>query len=187
MQTRLTIAIAICGIAAAAAVSAQDPSETAPPGQKLLNNVRRAHEGNSGAPTVEQASAFLDDAEKRLFDLGVRQSRASWVQENFITYDTEAMAADAGEVLNTLSVELATQAARFDGLKLSPVMARKMKLLKLAAGFPAPNNPREQKELAGILASLDGDYGRGKWCSESEQGKCVDVTAVGKVIADSRA
>src|ERR1700737_605289 len=193
MRTRLTIAIAIFCMAAAAAVSAQDPSETAPPEQKPKqgetqphNNVRKAKEGNAGAPTGEQANAFLDDAEKRLLDLGVKQSRASWVQENFITFDTEAMAADAGEVLNTLSVEWATQAARFDGLKLSPVMARKMKLLKLAAGFPAPNNPREQKELAGILASLDGDYGRGKWCSEGEQGKCVDVTAVGKLMAESR-
>src|SRR5258708_35614392 len=96
---------------------AQDPSETAAPEQKPKeaqphNNVRRAREVNAAAPTVEQAKAFLDDAERRLFDLGVKQSRASWVQENFITFGTEAMAADAGEELNTLSVELARQAAR---------------------------------------------------------------------------
>jgi len=185
MRTRLTIAIAICGFAAGG-VSAQEPSETAPPGQKLHNNLRKAKEVSTAAPTVEQAKAFLDDAEKQLEELGVKQSRASWVQENFITYDTEALAADSSEALNTLSAELAKSAARFDGLTLPPVMARKMKLLKLAASFPAPNNPREQKELAEILASLDGDYGRGKWCPNGEKGKCLDVTAIEKLMAESR-
>src|ERR1700687_2455254 len=96
------------------------------------------------------------------------------------------MAADAGEVLTTLSVELVSQRPEFDGLKLPPVMARKMKLLKLATNFPAPTNPREQKELAETVASLDGDYGRGKWCAEGKQGKCLDVTAVGELMAERR-
>jgi len=165
--------------------SAQEPNQSAPPQQKH-NNLRKAKEVTTGTPTMEQAQAFLDDAEKRLMDLTVKQSRASWVEENFITVDTEALAADAGEKLNTLSVELAKQAARFDDVKLPPVMARKMKLLKLASGFPAPNNAAEQKELAEILASLDGDYGRGKWCPDGEQGKCLDVTAVGTLMAENR-
>jgi peptidyl-dipeptidase A len=183
MNGKLSIVIAICGILAGAGVSAQ---ETAPPPQKLHNNMRRAKEVRAGAPTAEQAKAFLDDAEKRLLDLSVKESRASWVEENFITFDTEAMAAAAGEARNTLSVELAKEAARFDGLKLDSVLARKMTVVKRASRFPAPNNPAEQKELAEILASLDGDYGRGKWCPEGQQGKCMDVTAVGRLMAESR-
>src|ERR1700682_5837766 len=57
----------------------------------------------ASAPTIEEAKAFLDDAEARLFDLGNKAQRAAWVQENFITDDTNQIAADAGEVLNTLS------------------------------------------------------------------------------------
>ena len=186
MRIRLTIAVAICVLAAAAAMAAQDPGATAPLKQAPHNNLRKAREGNAGAVTVEQAKAFLDDAETRLMDLAVKQQRASWVEENFITVDTEALAADAGEKLTTLSVELAKQAERFDRLKLPPAMARKMTLLKLASGFPAPDNPGEQKELAEILASLDGDYGRGKWCPDGEEGKCLDVTAVGTLMAESR-
>jgi peptidyl-dipeptidase A len=184
--------IAICGIAACAAVWAQDPSETAPPEQKPKqaetqphNNLRRVDEARlSAQPGESEAKAFLQDAESRLFDVGVKAQRAGWVQENFITADTEQIAADLGEQANTLSTELAKQAARFNGLKLPPVMARKMLLLKLASGFPAPNNPKEQKELALVLASLDGDYGKGKWCPEA--GKCLDVTAVEKLMATSR-
>jgi peptidyl-dipeptidase A len=83
-------------------------------------------------------------------------------------------------------VELAKKAARFDGVTLPPVMARKMKLLKLASGFPAPSDPAEQKELAQLEASLDGDYGKGKWCPDGASGKCLDVTAVSKLMAESR-
>jgi peptidyl-dipeptidase A len=192
MRKRWRVVLGICLVCVSVAAWAARGLRAAPTEnatrraeQTPHNNARKAREVNA-TPTAEQASAFLDDAEKRLLDLGVKQSRASWVQENFITFDTEAIAADAGEAINTLSVELAKQAARFDGLKLSPVMARKMKLLKLAAGFPAPNNPAEQKELAETLASLDGDYGRGKWCRDGDKDKCLDVTAVGKLMAESR-
>ena len=153
--------------------------------EKTHNNMRRVDEARiSAQPSESEAKAFLEDAESRLFDVGVKAQRAAWVQENFITADTEQIAADLGEQANTLSTELAKQAARFDGLKLPPAMARKMLLLKLASGFPAPNNPKEQKEMALVLASLDGDYGKGKWCPEA--GKCLDVTAVEKLMATSR-
>src|ERR1700730_194259 len=153
--------------------------------EKTHNNVRRVDEARLGAqPNESEAKAFLDDAESRLFEAGVKAQLAAWVEENFITVDTEQIAADAGEQVNTLSTELAKKAARFDGLKLPPVMARKMLLLKLASGFPAPNNPKEEKELALVLASLEGDYGKAKWCPEV--GKCLDVTAVEKLMATSR-
>jgi peptidyl-dipeptidase A len=47
------------------------------------------------APSAAEAQQFMDKAEGRLADLSVKVNRASWVQENFITDDTEAMEADA--------------------------------------------------------------------------------------------
>jgi peptidyl-dipeptidase A len=136
--------------------------------------------------TVAEATAFVDDAEERLFDLGNKAQRASWVQENFITEDTEQIAADAGQELNALTVELAKKAHRFDGLRVSPELARKLLLVKLSIGFPAPADPKEQKELAQVAASLDGDYGRGKWCPSGEKDKCLDITAIERIMATSR-
>jgi peptidyl-dipeptidase A len=185
----LPIAIGILAIAILAAVAyAQTPK----------NDVRKARRDSpkttAPAPSVGTAQAFLADAEVRLLDLGVKGQRAAWVQENFITEDTEQIAADANQMLNSLSVELAKEAETYDHVTLPPVMARKMLLLKLAAGFPAPSDPAEQKELAQVEASLDGDYGRGKWCPDgpdaaagaSANAKCLDVTAVGKLMAESR-
>lgn len=162
-------------------------TSTTPIEQKAERNVRRVDEARvGGKPTEQEAKLLLADADKQLKDLSVKASRASWVQENFITDDTEEMAADAGEALSTLGAQLAKRAARFDGVKLDAQDTRKMTLLKLAAGFPAPSSPAEQKELAQLLASLDGDYGKGKWCPEGDQGKCLDVTATEKLMAESR-
>ncbi len=179
---------AICSVLVCVAMGASALVSAAAPGtqaQAPKNDARKAHFNAAPAaqPTVEEASKFLVDAEASLLDLGVKASHANWVQENFITEDTELIAADANQALNALSVDLAKKAQRFDAVKLPPVMARKMLLLKLAAGFPAPGEPAEQKELAQVLASLNGDYGRGKWCPDGANAKCLDVTAVGKLMS----
>jgi peptidyl-dipeptidase A len=141
---------------------------------------------NAAQPTVEEATKYINDAEAHLLDLGVKGSRASWVAENFITDDTEQISADANEILNTVSTKYAKEAHRFDGLQLPPELARKRLLLELAAGFPAPDDPKAQKELAQIMASLDGDYGKGKWCENGPDKPCLDITAVGKLLATNR-
>ena len=48
------------------------------------------------SPTVAEAVAFVEDVEQHLRRLWVARDEASWVNENFITDDTEALAA-AGE------------------------------------------------------------------------------------------
>src|SRR5271165_3540082 len=141
---------------------------------------------SASPPTPEEAKKFIETAEQRLFDLGVKAQRASWVQENFITVDTEQIAADANEEANTAATQYAKQAHRFDHVQLSPELARKRLLLELSAGFPAPDDPKAQKELAQLLSSLDGDYGKGKWCPDGANKPCLDITAVEKLMATSR-
>jgi peptidyl-dipeptidase A len=143
-------------------------------------------QAKTSPPTVEETTKFINEAEQRLLDLGVKSSRASWVADNFITDDTEQIAADANEVLNTASTQYAKQAHRFDQVQLPPELARKRLLLELATEFPAPDDAKLQAELAQVMASLDGDYGKGKWCQDNGQKNCLDVTAVGKLFATSR-
>lgn len=148
--------------------------------------ITKAQAKASTPPTVEEARKFIEEAEQNLFDLGIKAGRAAWVQENFITDDTEAIAADLGEVANTAATKYAKEAHRFDSLQLPPELARKRLLLELATGFPAPDDPKAQKELAQILSSLDGDYGKGKWCPDGDKKPCLDVVAVGKLMATNR-
>jgi peptidyl-dipeptidase A len=157
---------------AACAVKAQDPLPTL--------------SMDKGAPTVVRARKFLEAAESRYFELANKAQRAQWVQENFITDDTEEIAAEANQELNSFSAEMSKKAHRFDGLKLPSEMARKMLLLKLSTTFPAPADAKEQRELAQVLASLIGDYGKGKWCPDGPGEKCLDITAIERLLATSR-
>jgi peptidyl-dipeptidase A len=59
------------------------------------------------AGSAEEARKFIEGAEQQLFDLAVKGSRASWVEENFITEDTEQIAANANEELNTAAAKFA--------------------------------------------------------------------------------
>lgn len=141
------------------------------------------HAQNS-KPTVADAEQFMKQAETRLNDQVVKASRAVWVQENFITFDTEALSADSQDQLTALIQELVDQAKRFDGLQMPPAVARKFMLLKLQLTAPAPHDPALRKELTQIAASLDADYGKGVYCRKPDD--CVDITAIGRIMAESR-
>ncbi len=143
----------------------------------------------SGPPTVAEAEEFMRNAEVRLNDLTVKASRASWVQSNFITDDTEILSADANEALIGATTELAKQATRYDHLQLSDELSRKMLLLKLSAAVPAPapSDPKELAELARIGTSLEADYGKGQYCPKTGKhaGQCLDIGEIEKIMATS--
>src|SRR5438874_275018 len=137
----------------------------------------------AASPTVQEAKKFLDDAETKLMALSVEASRAGWVQENFITDDTEALAALANERQISENVRLAKAATRFDRVKLPPEMARKMQLLKLGLTLATPSDPAESAEATRLAAALDGAYGKGKYCRPD--GKCLDVNDITRAMANS--
>src|SRR5271157_1516986 len=136
------------------------------------------------APTAAEAQEFMNKAEAQLSDLSVKVNRASWVQENFITDDTQAMEADAIDEITAVTTQLVEQARRFDGLALSPELARKFLLLKLLLTAPAPKDPALRREMTEIGVSLDADYGKGKYCPTKDD--CLDITAIEKIMATSR-
>lgn len=149
-------------------------------------NKRDSVSQSSTKGTPAEAEKFMADAEKRLFDLNVKYSRADWVKSTFITDDTEVLSADANNAVITAVTELADQSRRFDGLDLPYDVARKMKLLKLSLVLPAPKDPAERDELTKLAASLEGDYGKGKYCPEGDKGKCLSIGDMEEILAKSR-
>ena len=135
-------------------------------------------------PTAAEAQEFMNRAEAQLSDLAVKVNRASWVQENFITDDTQAMAADAIDEVTAVTTQLVEQAKRFNDLKLPAVLARKFMLLKLSLTAPAPKDAALRRAMTEIGVSLDGDYGKGKYCRKN--GECLDITAIEKLMSTSR-
>jgi len=135
-------------------------------------------------PTVQEAADFMRQAEAQLSELSVKVNRAAWVGDNFITDDTEALSADAQDEFTAATTALVEQAKRFDGLTLPPDLARKFKLLRLSLTAPAPKDPALRKEMTKIGASLEADYGKGKYCPKPDN--CLDITAIESIMGSSR-
>jgi peptidyl-dipeptidase A len=134
--------------------------------------------------TPEGARSFIEAAEARLLELGNKQQRASWIQATYITEDTEKLAAEANQVLIAATMDLAGEAARFDGLALPEDVARRLKLLKLSLTLPAPRDPKLQTELTESAAWLDSTFGKGKYCPPGKD--CLDIGALSRILAESR-
>ena len=139
--------------------------------------------GSASRPSVEDARTFLESAEARLLTLSVDASRADWVKDTYITDDSEAVAAKVDERAINATVDLVKQSKRFDGLQLPEDLARKMKLLRLSLTVATPADPKESEELTRILASMEGTYGKGKYCKDS---KCLDLQQITKIMQESR-
>jgi len=141
---------------------------------------------SGGKGTADEAAKFMDDVEKRLMALSIKSGRADWVKSTYITDDTEALAADANKDLIAATTEFAEQSKRFDGVDLPADLQRKMKLLKLSLTLPAPSDPAEREELTKIAASMEGDYGKGKYCPEGDKGKCLSLSDLEEIMTNSR-
>jgi peptidyl-dipeptidase A len=145
--------------------------------------VAQAPQAGSARPTPAEAKAFVDNAEAQLEKANAFAARAAWVRANFITVDTQWLEAKAGAEQNELATRLAKEAARFDGVAVDPVTARKLKLLKLYIVSPAPDRPGAADELANLLTKLDSTYSTGKF---AYKGKQITLNDAEDVLAESR-
>jgi peptidyl-dipeptidase A len=156
----------------------------APPSRRA--SAGSAPAGKAAGANPEQARRFIEDAEKHLLDLVNREQQASWVHENFITDDTEAMSARAREQLIAATTKYALEARRFEGLKLPAETSRKIRLLKLSLSLPAPNNPAERSELTEIVTWLESTYGKGRYCPKGPGQDCLNLEQLSRTMSESR-
>ncbi|HUO61356.1 MAG TPA: M2 family metallopeptidase, partial [Candidatus Acidoferrales bacterium] len=141
---------------------------------------------NLSKPTVAEAEQFINQTEKELQDWAVKQNQANWVNETYITEDTDAVAADYNERYTAYQTDLAERVKRFDGLKLPPVLERKFTLLRLSL-FSLPD-PKDRAENAQLATWLLSEFGKGKYCPKTGKfaGKCLPIGEIEKVLANSR-
>ena len=155
-------------------------------GLALMSCTDNPNAFSSSGSARDEAEKFLADAEKRLIDLNIKAARADWVKSTFITDDTELLAAEANENLIAATTELAEQSRKYENVDLSPEGKRKLKLLKLSLTLPAPKDPAERGELTKLTASMEGEYGKGKYCPDGDKGKCLSLPDLEEIINNSR-
>ena len=132
----------------------------------------------SAAPTAADAEKFIEDTESRLFDFSIDAARTYWINSNFITDDTDALAAKAGAQGTTMSVEAAIEAAKFNDVKgLDAVTRRKLNKLRGGIVLPAPTTDGAATELNEIATKLNSAYGKGKGTLNGEEINGSDIEA----------
>jgi peptidyl-dipeptidase A len=137
-------------------------------------------------PTVADAQTWMDKAEAELLDVAARQQRATWVEQTYITGDTEKIAAEANDNGIARTTRLVEEAKRFADLDLPAELKRKFDLLKLSLTLPAPNDPKLRSELTEIASWLEGAYGSGKYCPGNEPAKCLGIDDLDERMAQNR-
>ena len=137
-----------------------------------------------GAPTTADADSFIEAAEAELLDSWIKAERAAWVQSNFITDDTEAIAADALAELVAATGRLAKESTRYDGLDLPYDTSRKIGLLKTSLPLAAPGDPASQAEMTKTTTEMESIYGKGEYCRDGED--CLDLGELSNLMAESR-
>lgn len=154
--------------------------------------------------TPEQAKAFIASINQDLRRLWIARDRAGWVNQNFITDDTEALSAAGEEATAAFVSEAIQKARRFDGVKgIDPDTQRQLLLLKLAQVVPAPANAEKRRELAELQTAMTAQYGKGKYCppaghlmewrSKDASGKaitppkeCLNLDDLSRILKKSR-
>lgn len=134
--------------------------------------------------STQDAIDFINQAEAELAALSLEANRAEWIYSNFITEDTASLSAAVNEKVTATSVRLATEAAKFAEVELDAVNARKLNMLRSALVLPSPLDPAKNAELAGIVAQLNGLYGKGKYCFAD--GRCLTQPELSALMAESR-
>ncbi|WOX05228.1 M2 family metallopeptidase [Microbulbifer pacificus] len=174
--------------------TAENASADAAADQAPAAATQSASTGSSSA----DAKAFLDSAQERLEKMAEEVSHASWVASTYINMDSQYTEALAVERYTALAVELAQEAAKFDGADLDPETRRMLTMLKQGLVFPAPKDPKLTAELAQIGSKLQGMYGAGKYCPDQNtdakaaaggadaEAKCYTLTEMGQIMANSR-
>jgi peptidyl-dipeptidase A len=152
----LALATLLAGCATARA------DETAAVGMPAAGSSRPASLGEA-PPTAADAAAFVARAEKELGDFSVINGRAQWVNNTYITDDSDALAAHFGTIGTEMGVRYANEAAKFNEVAgLDYDTRRKLDILRGGLVLPAPTTPGAAAELNTIATRLNSAYGKGR-------------------------
>jgi peptidyl-dipeptidase A len=135
-------------------------------------------------PTAADADRFVAGINEDLKKMLPYQNAASWVQQTYITDESQAIGARAGEEFLAYQAKKLQEAKQFNDTQgLAPDTARSLMLIKNVSA-PAPADAAKQAELAKILTKMDSSYGAGKWCPPAPiKGKdCLNLSDIEKIV-----
>ena len=135
----------------------------------------------AGSPSVEETTAFVAGVDANLRKVWLASERTSWVAANFITDDTEVISATADEASMEYLSRIIPQSTRYLAVKAPPLVHRQLERLRFSSSLAAPADEKLRAELARLSASMQGDYGKKKYCPTKPQGQFAKMLAKASV------
>lgn len=178
-MNRLMTGVA-CGAVMAALAGCSAPIED----QSSAGSDPQSASAQIDAPvTVADAAEFLSDATTELREFSEFGARTAWVQNNFITDDTnwllERMATQGTE----MAVRLATETARYNELEMTTEMSRQMNVLRAGITLPAPADSAAAARLSELTTRMGSAYSTGLM---EIDGEMVDHNELENIMRTSR-
>ena len=140
--------------------------------------------GSEKSNTSEDLDKFLLEVEQEYKEEGPIINSDSWINSNFITYDSQKVIADYGTRYTLKSLETSRRASDFNNVDTTSDKKRMLNILKSSFVMPPPFDNNLAKELSKITTSLEAMYGNGEYCYED--GSCFDLEAFEAIIDKSR-
>jgi peptidyl-dipeptidase A len=141
--------------------------------------------GKNHELSASDAVEFVRLSEQELAILLQENERMAWVYSNFITEDTERLAAAANQKFTALQVQLASEAAKYHRVEgVTDETLRKLNIMRSSITMPAPSDTAKTAEQSEIGARLGGMYGKGQYCYAN--GQCLDLGHLSDIMAESR-
>jgi len=153
-------------------------------GENTVKNEVKPTSVVTKALTAKDAEKFLAATATEMVQLNIEGNRAAWINSNFITEDTSALAAAADQKSTEAGVRFAMQAATFDNVDVSADQRRKLNILKQSLVMPAPQDSAKSAELAKIGAELNSMYGKGNYTTKA--GETLSLGQMTAKMATSR-
>ncbi|MEP7314952.1 MAG: M2 family metallopeptidase, partial [Pseudomonadota bacterium] len=139
------------------------------------------------APPAESATDFVTRLNTDMARYVTEVMTADWVQDTFVTADTQLLNARANERFLEYFSKTASEARRYDGMKLDTDTARALELLKQGVSAPAPNDPVRRGELAAVASRMDATYSTAKSCrTQSGKEVCRTYEDLATFVAGNR-
>ena len=138
-----------------------------------------------GEKPKESADEFVARVNKDLQQRGHENAMAAWVQQTYITPDTEQLTAKAEERVLEYYPKAVKESKAYEGMDISPESRRAMQLLKQGLSAPAPDDAAKREELTTINARMQSMFGAGKWCTGGPE-TCRNLEELSDTLAKSR-
>jgi peptidyl-dipeptidase A len=150
----------------------------------LASGCTRNPSSSAAGASPADATAFLANVNDTVLRLGVQQAQAGWVQQTYITDDSEALAARANQAANEAGARFAKESTRFDRVDVPAGERRQLTVLKTSLVLATPSDPAESDELSKIMARMQSAYGKGRYCTDpAKEDTCKNIDDVTRILA----